>query len=108
MTDTDARRMPLHAGMLARVPCYTLHAEQILAVATAYLRELGFTPTQEGQITGEQTMLHPPDLTDVTFSVYEQLTPILITVHLSSSNGDIRLVSETEHLLISPPPEDVG
>ncbi len=107
VTYKDAERLPLHAGMLARVPLYILGTERLLEVAHAYMHELGYTPTQEGTILGTGTAIASGECTQVAVPVGNKRPPVVITIKLLSS-GDIRLVADTETSLTPDSEDTVG
>lgn len=46
VTYGDAERLPIRAGMLARIPEYTLAIKRLLSLASDYVHELGYLPTE--------------------------------------------------------------
>lgn len=95
VTYKDAERLPLHAGMRARMPLYVLSAKRLLELAHAYVQELGYTPTQEGIIVGIDTTIASGESTRVAVPVGNERPPLVIAIKLQTS-GDIRLVADTE------------
>lgn len=98
VTSGDAQRLPLHAGIQVRLPLYTLDTEQLLELVRAYAHELGYTPTQEGTIVGEEVRIASGENTDVEVPIGNERLPVVITISLGSS-GDIRLLADTETFL---------
>jgi hypothetical protein len=95
VTYGDAQRLPLHAGLEVRLPLYMLSTERLLELARAYAHELGYTPTQEGAIVGAEATIASGEYARVEIAIGNDRPPVVITIKLSS-NGDIRLVADTE------------
>jgi hypothetical protein len=105
VTYRDAQRLPLRVGTRVRLPLYTLSSAQLLELAQAYAHELGYTPTQQGTIVGEEATITSGDYTRVEVPIGDDRPPVEITINLSS-NGDIRLVADTETFRIPGSGED--
>ena len=106
MTYQDAQRLPLCAGMQARMPLYILSTERLLELAREYVQEMGYTntPTQEGTIVGTDATIASGERTQVAVPLGNERPPVVITITLRSS-GDLRLVADTETFL-TPSSED--
>ncbi|SRR5579875_1105116 len=105
VTYGDAQRLPLRAGMQARIPHYTLGPDRLLELASAYARELGYIPLRECIIVGAAPTIAAGESTDVAIPVEnDDRPPVIITISLFS-NGDIRLLADTEVFLTTPPPD---
>ena len=105
VTYVDAQRFPLRAGMQARIPRYTLGPDRLLELANAYARELGYIPIRECTVVGEDTTITAGESTDVAVPVgNDDGPPVIVTISLSS-NGDIRLLADTDIFLTTPPPD---
>jgi hypothetical protein len=98
VTYGDAQRIPLQEGMEVRLPLYTLNTECLLALAQDYVRDLGYTPTQEGMIVGLDAMIASGQFTEVRVSI-EHGQSMTIVINLFS-NGDVRVISKAEILNI--------
>lgn len=107
VTYGDAQRLPLRPGMLARLHHYELGQGRLLELASAYAGELGYSPIQECMIVGEETTIEAGEYTNVAIHLGNGKPPVVIIIKLFSS-GDIRLLSDTEVLLTTPPLDSEG
>ena len=102
VTYGDAERLPVRAGMLARIPEYTLETRRLLSLASDYAHELGYSTSQEPTIIGPSTAIAAGEFTEVALSLGEERPPLVIAISLHS-NGDIHLLANTEPLFTTPP-----
>ena len=107
VTYGDAQRLPLRAGMFARLPHFTLGPDRLLELANVYACELGYTRIQECTIVGEETTIEAGEYTNVAVHLGNGKPPVVITIKLFSS-GDIRLLANTEVFLKTPPLDSEG
>ena len=107
VTYGDAQRLPLWAGMTARLPHYELGQDRLLELASIYASELGYTCIQGCTIVGEETSIEAGDYTHVAVHLGNGKSPLEITIKLYSS-GDIRLIADTEVFLTTYPLDSEG
>jgi hypothetical protein len=101
VTYRDAERLPLHAGMLVRIPEYTLETKHMLSLASDYAHELGYSTSQEPTIIGPVTAIVTGEFTEVAFSLGDEIPSLVITISLHH-NGEILLLANTEPLFTIP------
>jgi len=101
VTYGDAQRLPLRVGMQTRRPNYELETERLLELASTYVRELGYTCTQPGEIVDVNTTIEVGESVEVTIPTENGQPSVVITISLHS-NGDIRLISSDETFLTIP------